>query len=149
MQKIKLLFTGFGFLWLFLWSILGSLIGIKLNFIAASGVHLDQVDAWQKKLLTQAHAHMNMMGITLILIALTLNMLRGVVSDRYLKMVCFVNLVSVILFGSGLVAEAFNPSEAGHISFAMFITTFGGAGYMFSMAIWGCFFFFSGFKKTP
>lgn len=148
MQKLRFFFIGFGFFWLFLWSILGSLIGVKLNRIALSaGPALDQIDPWQKKLLTQAHSHMNMMGITMILIGMTLGLLRGMIANKYIKTVCFVHLFSVALFGFGLVAEAFYPSEMGHISWAVGVTTLGGCGYMLTMMIWACFFFSFSLKQ--
>lgn len=141
MQKLRFFFIGLGFFWLFLWSILGSLIGVKLNRIAlSSGPSLDQIDPWQKKLLTQAHSHMNMMGITFILMGLTLGFLRGVVAKSHIKAVCFLHLFSVVFFGFGLVAEAFYPSEMGRISWAIGMTTLGGCGYMLTVMIWGCFF---------
>jgi len=147
MQKLRFFFIGFGFFWIFLWSILGSLIGVKMNSMATHGTAIDFTATWQQKLLTQAHAHMNMMAITLILMASTWPFLKHSFSDALLKKTSLLHFFSLILFGFGLVAEAFLPTERGHVSFAVLITTCGAAGFMLSTAAWGSFFLYMSQKK--
>ena len=143
MQKLKLLLIAFGFFWIFAWSVFGSILGAKINLILATGANSSWLVGVQKNLLAAAHAHMNSMSIILILLALSLNQIKGFVSNRIIKIICLTNLISMPLFGMGLLFEAFYPSASGSLSIFTAVAALGAILYMLTIGIWSSFFIVS------
>lgn len=140
LQKLKLFLMGSGFFWIFAWSVFGSILGAKINLLIISGADSNWLVGLQKSLLTAAHSHMNNMAITLILFALTMNQIRSFISFKTIKMICLLQLVSIPLFGVGMLGEAFYPPMASHVSILTGIVALGGILYMISLVIWSSFF---------
>ena len=104
MQKIKFFFIGFGFLWIFIWSVIGSIIGVQL----AATHQPETLFNASKEILVSAHAHMNVMGMTMILYALILNYMFLKMSKQWFMAISACMLFGPIFFGLGLLGEAFN-----------------------------------------
>lgn len=141
MQKIRNLFIGAGFFWIFAWSIVGSILGVRINLLAQREVNNSTFMLWEKSVLASAHAHMNVMGITTILIGVSMVFIATRFRETWIKCVAGANLASVPLFGAGLCFEAFYPPNDGMMSWCTGITALGGIIYMLTMAIWAGFFF--------
>ncbi|APJ02822.1 hypothetical protein [Silvanigrella aquatica] len=148
MQKFKMMVIGLGFFWIFTWCIFGSILGSQLEALSPSFIEPSSYMVWQRTLLRSAHAHMNSMGITTILIGLSLIYIRGTISDRKLKGIVIFNLVSIPIFGTGIVLEAFFPTVIGKFSLVTSLSAFGGIVYILTMAIWSALFLFSSLKKN-
>ena len=113
----------------------------------ATEANLSWLVGVQKSLLTAAHSHMNNMAITLIIFGLTLNQIRGFISERVIKIVCTLNLISIPLFGIGMLFEAFYPPVAGSLSAFTAIVALGAIFYMITLAIWSSFFILAYLKS--
>ncbi len=136
-----------GFFWIFAWSIFGSILGAKINQIIITGADPSWLVGVQKSILTAAHSHMNNMAITLILFALSLNYIRSFISPKVINTVCFMQLISIPVFGIGMLFEAFYPPVVGHLSFFAILVALGGILYMISICVWSCFFLLSSLKS--
>ncbi|MES2615170.1 MAG: hypothetical protein V4591_07135 [Bdellovibrionota bacterium] len=147
MQKLKLFLIGCGFFWIFAWSVFGSLLGAKINLVVASGSDLMWLVGLQKSLLTAAHSHMNSMAISLILFALTISHISSFISKYMIKVVCFGNLISIPIFGFGMLLEAFYPPAAGHFSVFTALVALGAILYMITVMFWASFFILGCIKK--
>ena len=103
---------------------------------------------WQRTLLRSAHAHMNSMGITTILIGISLPHIKNMISEKKIKLIILTNLVSIPIFGFGIILEAFFPEVIGKISIVSAISAIGGIFYILTIAIWSSLFIFSSMKKN-
>ena len=63
-------------------------------------------------------------------------------------MIILTNLVSIPIFGFGIILEAFFPDITGKISLISAISAIGGIFYILTMAIWSSLFIFSAMKKN-
>ena len=147
MQKFKLFFVGCGFFWIFLWSVFGSLLGAKINLLIVTNQNSTWFGSLEQSLLTAAHAHMNSMSITLILMGLSMTYLQGLFSTKIIKIVSATNLISIPVFGLSMMMEAFHPPVVNAFSPWTFLVALGGILYMMTMAIWSGFFFLASFQK--
>ncbi len=147
LQRTKLLLIGLGFFWIFAWSVFGSILGSRIEIMSATNADPTWLIGWQRTLLRSAHAHMNLMGITTILIGLTLNHLRTYFSQKNAKLLIIINTVSIPIFGFGIVLQAFYPNSNGTVSPVTAIAALGGILYIISIGIWSALFIFSAMKK--
>ena len=128
-----------GFLWIALWATVGSLLGARINQAL-----LTQDTAWiaslQRELLRTAHAHMNTMSYGLILMGVTYVAARREVSEKATRMAALAALFGTVLFGAGLVGEAFSPTTSEGVSAATALSVVGGLGVILSFGAWGVYF---------
>lgn len=131
--------VSFGFLWIALWATFGSLLGARLN--EALRVRDDVwIASLQRELLRTAHAHMNSLAYGLILMGVTYVAARRQVSERATLRASGAALLGTVVFGVGLVGEAFSPSaHEGFAPFA-FVSAAGGLAIIFSFGAWGLYF---------
>ena len=148
MQKFKFIFIGLGFFWIFMWSIFGSLLAARIETLSVSVIAPSEYMLLQRTLFRSVHAHMNSMGITTILIGLSISHIRGVILDKKIKYILTFNLISIPIFGLGILLEAFFPTAIGKISYSTGISAIGGVIYIITMAIWSSLFIFSALKKN-
>ncbi len=141
MQRLKFFMIGFGFFWMFLWAVIGSLLGAKLNHIYATGSNVSWLHSVEKSLIKTAHAHMNSMAMTTILMGLCLPPLAGYIPTKWIKFTIISHLLSLPLFGFGLLLEAFYPTQIGQLSILLFVKSMGAILFMISLALWSGFFF--------
>ena len=102
LQKYKLFLIGIGFFWIFSWCIFGSILGAEVKLLNSTAVTPSEFMIWQRTLLRSAHAHMNSMGITTILIGLSIPHIKNMISEKKIKMIILTNLVSIPIFGFGI-----------------------------------------------
>jgi hypothetical protein len=148
LQKYKLFLIGIGFFWIFSWCIFGSILGAQVKLLNSTAVTPSEFMIWQRTLLRSAHAHMNSMGITTILIGLSIPHIKNMISEKKIKIIILTNLVSIPIFGFGIILEAFFPDIIGKISLISAISAIGGIFYILTMAIWSSLFIFSAMKKN-
>ena len=148
LQKFKMIVIGLGFFWIFSWCIFGSILGAQIETLSASLFEPSGYMVWQRTLLRSAHAHMNSMGITTILIGLSIAHIRSAISEKKIKTIIILNLVSIPTFGLGIILEAFFPVIIGKFSLVTTLSAIGGIFYILTMAIWSSLFIFSALKKN-
>ncbi|WGL58756.1 hypothetical protein QEJ31_09485 [Pigmentibacter sp. JX0631] len=148
MQKYKFLLIGLGFFWIAAWSIFGSILAVLIQQITISQIPTSEFMQNQRTLLKSAHAHMNVMGYSAILLGLSLNIILPYFSKKLLKIIIITFLTSIPIFGTGLILEAFNPDQIGKISYATAISATGGGLYILAMFIWSSLFLFRYLKKN-
>ena len=139
MPKIARTLVGFGFLWMSLWATFGALLGARLNR-ALMTEDAGWIESLQRSVLRSAHAHMNIMSLALIAIGLTYVSARRRASERTIVSTALSALASTIVFGSGLLLEAFFPPQRGSIPWASALTAAGGVVYILSVGLWGIIF---------
>jgi hypothetical protein len=137
--RLGRLMVAVGFLWMCLWAIVGSLLGAKIN---SSLFTQDQIwlQSVQRELLRTAHAHMNTMSYAIILMGVTLRHALAYQSNKFCNSVAITALISVPIFGAGLVLESFFPTERGSFSPVVLLSGIGGSGCLFSFGAWGMIF---------
>lgn len=139
MPRMARILVSFGFLWIALWATFGSLLGARLNDALRR-----RDDVWiaslQRELLRTAHAHMNSLSYGLILMGVTYVAARRQASETATLRAAWAAIVGTVLFGVGLVGEAFSASA--HEGFApmAFVSATGGLAIIFSFCAWGLFF---------
>lgn len=148
MQKYKFLLIGLGFFWIAAWSIFGSILAVLIQQMTISQIPSSEFMQIQRALLKSAHAHMNVMGYSAILLGLSLNFIAPYFSKRLIKSNILTFLLSVPIFGAGLILEAFNPNEIGKISYSTAISAIGGGLYILSLFLWSGLFLYRFFKKN-
>lgn len=139
---------GFGFFWIFAWCIFGSILGVQIEQLTLSLGEFSGQMQRQRELLKSAHAHMNSMGITTILVGLSIRYIESLLSRKKIKIIVIFNLASIPIFGLGIVCEAFLPAVASKITFTTAISALGGIIYIISIAIWASLFLFNALKKN-
>lgn len=135
---------GLGFFWIFCATVLGSLVGARINAVIAHDVG-DWLQSLQKMLLVSAHAHMNLMAIVTILVGLTLNLMWGQVSRSLLNLAIFLNIFSMPVFVFGILLDALFIGQY-QLLFTGIIAL-GAAFYIISIGILASIFAFLFFKK--
>lgn len=144
MLKLRPFLIGWGFLWVFLSTTSGSILGAKINLIRAAQSDPAWLVGWEKMLLTSAHAHVNLMGITTILFGLTSSQISG---RLFFKTAVFSQAAAPPIFGFGLCLEAYHPPYLGQISWFTAVSAVGGALYILSVGLWCAVFFAQAFSK--
>lgn len=148
LQKYKYLLIGLGFFWMVAWSIFGSLLAVQIQQLGLSEVQATETMLQQRSLLKSAHAHMNTMGLSTILVGLTLPLIIPFFSEKLIKTLIKLYVISIPLFGLGLLLEAFFPNELGKISIPTGISALGGGLYILTLAIWSALFLFKYLQKN-
>jgi hypothetical protein len=135
MRKIQNRLISFSFFWISLWAIVGSLLGAKINH---SLLHSNEtyIQSLQRDLLRSAHAHMNLMAILVVLVALTLPKIVSQVSGSFAVKIAVALPLSVVVFGAGLVGEAFVPTTVNGISLFVVPTAIGGTIFLACTLMW-------------
>jgi hypothetical protein len=123
-----------------LWATFGALLGARLNQAL-----LSEDTAWlaglQRSILRSAHAHMNAMSLALIAMGLSYVAARRRASEKTLVTTSACACGGSILFGLGLVLEAFfPPSRHVVIPWASALAAIGGVVYLLSTGLWGLIF---------
>jgi hypothetical protein len=145
-MRLSRFLIGTGFSWMMFWSIAGSLIGARINLVASSA-ETTWLQSWERTLLRTAHAHMNLMSITLILMGLTYVQALGLGGQKLVSKTCAFACASLPIFGLGLVLEAYFPPQSGSVSLVTAVTALGGIVYILCIAIWGALFLFGAMRK--
>lgn len=140
LQNIRYLMIGLGFFWIFCATVLGTLIGAKINTALTHDINGSWLFGLQKTLLVSAHSHMNLMSMITILIGLVLSFIWGQVSSKLLKYAIFFNLISMPLFVFGLLLKALFL-ESNQFLFTG-VMAFGAILYIISVGIFSSFFLF-------
>lgn len=139
LQKIRALMIAIGFSWILCASILGSLIGAKINQIIAYDSHDPWLSGLEKTLFISTHSHLNLMGVITILLGTTLPLLWKQIQKKWLRFLVICNLISTPIFVSGLFAKA-----CAYKQFFIFYTAIAATGAsLFIISIFGfvsCFF---------
>lgn len=137
--RLSRFLIGIGFFWMLFWTVIGGLLGAKINatIIASETSWLESLN---RTLLRSAHAHMNTMGMSLILMGLCANNALKICSLKTTQWLAGVSLVGVFLFGLGLICEAYVSVIDGNI-WPSLVTILGGFLYMLGLAGWGTVFF--------
>lgn len=148
LQKFKMIVIGLGFFWIFTWCIFGSILGSQIKTLHSSLIEPTEYMIWQRTLLRSAHAHMNSMGITTILIGLSIGYIREILTEKKIKTIVTLNLIAIPIFGLGIILEGFFPTIIGKFSLITSFSAVGGIIYILTMAIWSSLFIFSALKKN-
>jgi hypothetical protein len=138
---------GLGFLWMFVWALIGGLLGAKVN-TSAIAADPSWLQSWERTLFRTAHAHMSTMGLTLVVAALALPRLGEMAKGRAAKLAMAFLCFSPPVFAAGLIMEGLNPPVASNISFYFVVTIIGGFGYFMGLALIGCLALVSGRRGT-
>lgn len=136
MPKIARTLVGFGFLWMAAWAMFGALLGARLNQ-ALLTEDATWLDGLQRTLFRTAHAHMNSMSLTLIAMGLSYLAARRRAPEKTLTLCCLSALVGTVVFGAGLLLEAFFPPTRGVIPWASAVSALGGVVHILALGLWG------------
>ncbi|MEY2987238.1 MAG: hypothetical protein RJB13_759 [Pseudomonadota bacterium] len=147
MPKIARTLVGFGFIWMSAWAMFGALLGARLNqaLLTEDTVWLDGL---QRTLFRTAHAHMNSMSLTLIALGLSYMAARRRASEKTLVLCSLSALGGTVVFGLGLLLEAFSPPTRGAIPWASAISAVGGVVHIMALGLWGIIFLGRGSEAT-
>lgn len=148
MQKYKYLLIGLGFFWIVAWSIFGSILAVQIQQLILSQVQESEAMVIQRTLLKTAHAHMNTMGLSAVLVGLSINSIVPYFPTTVLKVIIYLFISSIPLFGIGLILEAYIPNELGKISLATSLSALGGGLYILTVAVWSALFLFKFLQKN-
>lgn len=147
MPKIARTLVGFGFLWMSTWATFGALLGARLNQ-AILNEETPWLNSLQRSLLRSAHAHMNGMALALIALGLSYMAARRRASERTLITCSLGALFGTVVFGGGLLLEAFFPPTRGQIPWASALTAVGGVVHLLAIGLWGIIFLGRGPQST-
>lgn len=142
LQKIRYFIIAIGFFWILCASLIGTLIGAKINTLLIHDPNHPWFVSLEKTLLISAHSHLNLMGLLTILIGTILHFLWGEIPKFWLKFILFCTIFSTPLFVFGLFLKAFIQSTSGFFLLSTAVTASG--AILFISAILGfasCFFF--------
>lgn len=147
MPKIARTLVGFGFIWISAWATFGALLGARLN---QAIINEDKIwlESLQRSLLRSAHAHMNSMALALIALGLSYMAARRRASERTLVLGAVGALGGTIVFGAGLLLEAFFPPTRGQIPWASALTAIGGVVHLLAIGLWGIIFLGPARRRT-
>ena len=139
MPKIARTLVGFGFIWMSTWAMFGALLGARLNQ-ALLTEDTTWLDGLQRTLFRTAHAHMNSMSLTLIVLGLSYVAARRRASEKTLVISSVGALAGTVVFGLGLLFEAFFPPTRGAIPWASAVSAVGGVVHILALGLWGIIF---------
>lgn len=140
MIRISKMLIASGFFWMLLWAVVGGLMGATLH---ASTLAADTswLESWERMLIRTAHAHMNSMGMSLILMGLVAPRAARPVGDKLLLLASRLALVSVPVFGFGLLVEAFHPPGSAFFPLVVAVVALAGTGYIVALGSFFTIFF--------
>ena len=141
MNRLRCLLLSFSFLWIFLWSIFGTLIASRITTFAQTQVPLPKEEQWLIQLLTSAHSHMNVMSLLIGILGISLPLLFPYFSLKILTRLSYGLVFSIILFGAGLLMEAFHFPFLQNSFFILVPASLGAVGFILSVGIFGVLFF--------
>lgn len=142
LQKIRYFIIAVGFFWILCASLIGTLIGAKINTILMQDLNHPWLFGLEKVLLISAHSHLNLMGTLTILIGIILHFLWGQIPKHWLKIILFCDLLSTPFFVCGLLLKAFVQSTSGLFVVSTIITASGAILFVISIVgFTSCFFF--------
>ena len=146
MPRFGKLLVSAGFLWMSLWAVIGSLMGAKIN---SSLFHADEVwlGSLQRELFRTAHSHMNTMSYAIILMGVTSGYALKIKGEKFCSRVGFAAFLGMVLFGVGLLLEAFFPTERQNFSPIVLLTALGGTALIACFSIWGFVFLWGGIRQ--
>ena len=137
-KKIQTVLIMGGFLWIGAWCLFGSFLGVLIsqnqNILPTS---------WEFLLFKSAHAHMNIMGLSLPVIGLSLSFLEQSVSTRLIFLTSFLFIISTPCLGIGLIIQAQKASSI----FGVLLSSFGAGLYTLSLFILSGLFIFGWLSK--
>lgn len=139
MPKIARTLVGFGFIWMSAWAMFGALLGARLNQ-ALLTEDASWLNGLQRSLFRTAHAHMNSMSLTLIALGLSYMAARRRASEKTLVACSMSALGGTVVFGIGLLLEAFSPPTRGEIPWASAVSALGGVVHILALGLWGIIF---------
>lgn len=130
MNRLSRFLIGFGFFWMLFWAVIGGLLGAKINatMLAAETSWLQSLN---RTLLRSAHAHMNAMGLSLVVMGLCVPAALRLCSLKTGQRLGGAAVVGVALFGIGMMCEAYFPIQEG--IWPALITVVGGFFYMVAL----------------
>lgn len=135
LQKIRSLLIALGFLWIFFSTVLGGLIGARINASI-----LQSTPIWilsiEKTLLISAHSHLNLMAIVTILIGLSLKYVWNTAYFKVLKIMLWLNVTSIPIFVLGLLIKSW-------LTYSVLVTgiiTLGAILYIVSIGLYAALF---------
>lgn len=131
LNRLSRFLIGFGFFWMLFWAVIGGLLAAKINatMLAAETSWLQSLN---RTLLRSAHAHMNAMGLSLVVMGLCVPAALRLCSLKTGERLAALAVVGVVLFGTGLMCEAYFPIQQG--IWPALITVIGGFFYMISLS---------------
>ena len=139
MSAFSRFLIGFGFVWMTLWAIVGSLLGAKINAAIMAGDNT-WIASIERSLFRTAHAHMNSMAVVVVLLGLTFVPAQHFASRKTLVRAAAAAVVGVVVFGLGLSLEAFFPPQRGELAWPAAVSALGGIAYILSVGFWGMLF---------
>lgn len=140
MHQMRCRLVAFGFAWMALWALMGSLLGYRLQ----EELTLDAspwLTSLTRELLRSTHAHMNAMSMVCMILGLALPLLARSVAPQWLARAAALLPLSVITFGAGLLWEALVPPTRGAPSPGGLVAALGGSCFIlvtlfFGVAFW-------------
>jgi hypothetical protein len=122
-----------------LWATFGALMGAKLNQAL-----LTEDSGWlgglQRTILRSAHAHMNGMSLALVGLGLSYMAARRRAAQKTVVTCSLAAMGGTVVFGFGLLLEAFFPPTRGSLPWPSGVTALGGVVYLLSVGLWGIIF---------
>lgn len=112
------------------WAVIGGLLGAKINatMLAAETSWLQSLN---RTLLRSAHAHMNAMGLSLVVLGLCVPAALRLCSLKTGERLSAAAVVGVVLFGVGMLCEAYVPIH--DALWPAIVTVIGGFFYMVAL----------------
>lgn len=132
----RLRLIAFGFIWMALWAMGGSLLGMRIQMELVAGQE-SWLNSLQRDLFRSAHAHMNALSLLCIVTGLCIPVLARVMSRRVFKWTLFALPLSIVVFGLGLTLEALAPAAEGRFSAAALLTGTGGSVLIAVLMVFG------------
>lgn len=132
----RLRLIAFGFIWMALWAMGGSLLGMRIQreLVAGQEAWLNSV---QRDLFRSAHAHMNALSLLCIVTGLCIPVLARVMTRRVFTWTLAALPLSIVVFGLGLTLEALAPPTKGNFSAASLLTGTGGSVLIGVLMVFG------------
>jgi hypothetical protein len=129
MHRIRCWLLAFGFVWMALWALAGSLLGYRLQEDLLAG-GTPWLESLTRELLRSTHAHMNAMSMVCMIVGLACPMLARAVPFSWIKGTAAALPACIVLFGLGLTLEAMDPPRPGHLSLGALLAAFGGSVFI-------------------
>ena len=140
MHLIRCRLVAFGFVWIALWALMGSLMGYRLQeeIVAGGSPWLTSLT---RDLLRSTHAHMNSMALLCIITGVALPLVARTLSARALALAASALPASIVVFGAGMLWEALSPPGPGAPAAGGSLAALGGSVFIlvtifFGIAAW-------------
>ncbi len=144
LQKLRYILIGLGFFWIFVSTVLGSLIGVRITFLTSQQSAEAWMQSMEKIMLVSSHSHLNLMAMVMVLMGVTLKFIWDIRFIKILNAAVWANIVSIPIFILGILARAFTTNSL----FFTGLTAFGAIFYIISVGIYGSFFLYKFFKSS-